>query len=287
MSKKCPESPANKLLSLVFVSVFDFLGLRGREAPGTHFRLFLPLWARRAQMTPVAGPENLKLLDIFRTFLPIWSLLCFGNPVQCTPITKHKEFWGPRPPPLEVLYVVLFPGISKGKEAPNIENFAGSAGVLGGGGGSGEVLYVYALFGFLTSVKVKRGRHKRGREEKRQKMSWQIGLLPLQQHFHRGPPHAPLPLMSSEVQKRGKLVREVRGPKDKTNGHERDALSWHFLSRPLPSVPFWPSPVKRCPENIDGSEESSQIFQEREMLLMPGFGWGNIKVHTVVSYFSE
>ena len=33
------------------------------------------------------------------------------------------------------------------------------------------------------------------------------------------------PLMSSEVQKRGKLVREVRGPKDKTNRRERDALS--------------------------------------------------------------
>ena len=35
----------------------------------------------------------------------------------------------------------------------------------------------------------------------------------------------PLPLMSYEVHKRGELVREVRGPKDKTNGRERDALS--------------------------------------------------------------
>ena len=49
--------------------------------------------------------------------------------------------------------------------------------------------------------------------------------------------------MFSEVQKRGKLVREVGGSKDKTNGRERDALSWHFLSRPLPGVPFWPSPI--------------------------------------------
>ena len=49
--------------------------------------------------------------------------------------------------------------------------------------------------------------------------------------------------MSSEVQKRGKLVREVRGPRDKTNGRDRDALSWHFLSGPLPGVPFWPSPI--------------------------------------------
>ena len=53
-----------------------------------------------------------------------------------------------------------------------------------------------------------------------------------------GPFCNPLTFMSSEVQKRGKLVREVRGPKDKTNGRERDALSWHFLSRRLPGVPF-------------------------------------------------
>ena len=31
----------------------------GREAAGTHVGLFLALWARRAQTTPVAGPENL------------------------------------------------------------------------------------------------------------------------------------------------------------------------------------------------------------------------------------
>ena len=33
------------------------------------------------------------------------------------------------------------------------------------------------------------------------------------------------PILSAEVQKRGKLVREARGPKDKTNGRERDTLS--------------------------------------------------------------
>ena len=38
-------------------------------------------------------------------------------------------------------------------------------------------------------------------------------------------PPPPLPLMSSEVQKKRELAREVRGSKDKTNGHERDALS--------------------------------------------------------------
>ena len=86
-----------------------------------------------------------------------------------------------------------------------------------------------------------KGTPKRGREEKRQKMSWQTGPLPLEPHFVRGRP-PPLPLMSSEVQERGELAREVRGPKEKTNGRERDALSWHFLSRPLPGVPLWPSP---------------------------------------------
>ena len=92
-------------------------------------------------------------------------------------------------------------------------------------------------FSPIFSVKVKKGTPKRGREEKRQKMSWQTGPLPLQPHFVRGPP-PPLPWMSSEAQKRGELAREVRGSKDKTNGCERDALSWHFLSRPLPGVPL-------------------------------------------------
>ena len=36
---------------------FALLGPHTREAPGTHFGFFLPLWARRAQMTPVA-PDN-------------------------------------------------------------------------------------------------------------------------------------------------------------------------------------------------------------------------------------
>ena len=100
-----------------------------------------------------------------------------------------------------------------------------------------------------------KGTPKRGWEEKRQKTSWQIGPLPLQ--FCQSPPPRPLRLMSSEVQKRGKLVREVRGPKDKTNGRERDALSWHFLSRPLPAVPFWPSP------NVPRQEERNSLTMRR------------------------
>ena len=79
------------------------------------------------------------------------------------------------------------------------------------------------------------GTPRRGRDEKRQKMSWQIGLLPSNPILSEPPPPPRLPLMSSEVQKRGKLVREVRGSKDKTDANG------HFLSRPLPGVPFWPS----------------------------------------------
>ena len=45
--------------------------------------------------------------------------------------------------------------------------------------------------------------------------SLRTGPFPLQPHFVRGPP-PPLPLMSSEVQKKGELAREVRGSKDKT-----------------------------------------------------------------------
>ena len=86
-----------------------------------------------------------------------------------------------------------------------------------------------------------KGRQKGDGKKKRQKMSWQTGPLPLQPDFVRGPP-PPRPLMSSEAQRKGELARDIRGSKDRTNGRERDALSWHFLSRPLPGVPFWPSP---------------------------------------------
>ena len=35
---------------------FALFGPRGREGPGTHFEVHLQLSARKAQMTPVAGP---------------------------------------------------------------------------------------------------------------------------------------------------------------------------------------------------------------------------------------
>ena len=97
------------------------------------------------------------------------------------------------------------------------------------------------------------GDAKKGTGRKRQKMSWRTDPLPLQAFFLRGPP-LPLPLMSSQVHKTWKLAREVRGSKDKTNGRERDALSWHFLSRPLPGVPFWPSPIVKGKEKLKKRE---------------------------------
>ena len=44
------------------LSIVDFLDPRGQDARGTHFELFWPLWARRAQMSPVAGPERPNIL---------------------------------------------------------------------------------------------------------------------------------------------------------------------------------------------------------------------------------
>ena len=40
-------------------------------------------------------PEGLQpqFSDIFRTILPIWSMLLFGNPVQCSPITTKCADW--------------------------------------------------------------------------------------------------------------------------------------------------------------------------------------------------
>ena len=95
------------------------------------------------------------------------------------------------------------------------------------------------------SVKVKRGRQKGDGKKNVRKCHDKSVPSPSNPILSEGPPR-PLPLMFSEVQKRGELVREVRGPKDKTNGRDKDALSWHFLSRPLPGVPFWPSPNGTC-----------------------------------------
>ena len=43
-----------------FRRFFDFFDPQGQETLGTHFRTFFRLWVRRAQMTPVAGEEDLK-----------------------------------------------------------------------------------------------------------------------------------------------------------------------------------------------------------------------------------
>ena len=73
------------------------------------------------------------------------------------------------------------------------------------------------------SVKVKKGRQKGDWKKNVRKCHDKSVPFPSNPILSEALP-AP-PLMSSEVQKRGKLVREVRGPKDKTNGRERDALS--------------------------------------------------------------
>ena len=77
---------------------------------------------------------------------------------------------------------------------------------------------------FCQSVKVKRGRQKGDGKKNVRKCHHKSAPFPSNPILSEAPP-LPLPLMSSEVQKRGKLVREVRGLKDKTNGRERDALS--------------------------------------------------------------
>ena len=56
---KCPPRLSPKCQKIVNVGLFlDFFDPRGREAPGTHFRICFGLWARRAQITPVAGEED-------------------------------------------------------------------------------------------------------------------------------------------------------------------------------------------------------------------------------------
>ena len=82
---------------------------------------------------------------------------------------------------------------------------------------------LFSVILIIQSVKVKRGRQK-GDGKKNARKFHDKSVPSLQPHFVRGPP-PPLPLMSSEVQKRGELAREVRGPEEKTNGRERDALS--------------------------------------------------------------
>ena len=58
-SRKRVEKESKKSQNSQFWTLFRlFFNPRGREAPGTHFRTFFGLWARRAQMTPVAGEED-------------------------------------------------------------------------------------------------------------------------------------------------------------------------------------------------------------------------------------
>ena len=60
---------------------FRLFGPRVREGPGTHFRTLFQLWARRAQMTPVAGktPEFTKMGEIHELFVLALSLIWFAG----------------------------------------------------------------------------------------------------------------------------------------------------------------------------------------------------------------
>ena len=65
-SKKSPKLTFFGPFGLFFDSFWTFStpGAESRrEAPGTHFRTFFGLWARRAQMTPVAGEEDSNLWE--------------------------------------------------------------------------------------------------------------------------------------------------------------------------------------------------------------------------------
>ena len=56
--EKESESTVFQLFWLFFDSIFDFLGPGAERPQELIFGLFFQLWARRAQMTPVAGPGN-------------------------------------------------------------------------------------------------------------------------------------------------------------------------------------------------------------------------------------
>ena len=75
------------------------------------------------------------------------------------------------------------------------------------------------------SLKVKRGRQKGDPDGKKNVRKCHDKPVPFPPTpFCPRPLTPPLPLMSSKVQKRGKLARQVRGSKGRTNGRERDAL---------------------------------------------------------------
>ena len=77
----------------------------------------------------------------------------------------------------------------------------------------------------VFSVKVKTGRQKGDGKKNVRKCHDKSVPFPSNPIFSEPPPPRPSHSCPSEVQKRGKLVREVRGPKDKTSGRERDPLS--------------------------------------------------------------
>ena len=77
----------NWLLCQIFW-LLSVVGNQGREAPRTHFGLFLPLWARRAskaQMTPVADKSFRKSVAvIIWCFMSKWQSRLFSETFATT-----------------------------------------------------------------------------------------------------------------------------------------------------------------------------------------------------------
>ena len=70
------------LLGLFFDSVFDLCGRGAERLPELIFGLFFQLWARRAQMTPVADKHFRNLRRLFETF-PCCGLCRWRARSQC------------------------------------------------------------------------------------------------------------------------------------------------------------------------------------------------------------
>ena len=86
----------------LFRLFFDFFDPRGREDPGTHFRTFFGLWARRTEVTPVAGEEDRKNRALFalKNGRFACSFLLLGIGLLQASKKANLSFKSPSPKPL-------------------------------------------------------------------------------------------------------------------------------------------------------------------------------------------
>ena len=111
------------------------------------------LLAQKSHFASQSSPLGHRSFGPFPRFLRTWVRF-----LRCKESTRRNSAWRilgpPRTPPLEILYVGLFPVFRREKEAPNTKNLRDHR-VFGGGGLGGrvsaQILYVYALFWFLIS----------------------------------------------------------------------------------------------------------------------------------------